>query len=295
MIGRDGGLGTRSTLPTLAILWGVLSSCVPPGGLILTDRALAVLDPEGAKAYTSFRAAGTRWEAREYPVPDADAFFLELASRPPAFVLLSPLLASEYPSLRGAFPDAVFLGTGIPASGRAVSAAWDPVPAAREAGIRAGAFLRDRGEGLSEPPEAVILAAGGSGGGGRAAEAFREGLESVRPGTPVRALELPGQPADADALVRSLEGPAARAVFLDAGAAGFRAGRNLAAAASGTGRGPRFIILRAALPPASEVPADILLLRKPRTLLRAFRKALREGRTGSIVVPEATEIRSGGG
>ena len=282
------------SLLTLAILWGVLSSCAPPGGLILTDRALAVLDPEGAKAYASFRAAGTRWEAREYPVPDADAFVLEFASRPPAFVLLSPLLASEYPSLRGVFPDAIFLGTGIPASGRSISAAWDPVPAAREAGVRAGAFLRDRGEGLSEPPEAVILVAGGVGGGGRAAEAFREGLASVLPDTPVRALELPGQPADADALVRSLEGPAARAVFLDAGAAGFRAGRNLAAAA-GAARGPRFIILRTALPPASEVPADILLLRKPRTLLRAFRKALREGKTGSIVVPESTEIRSGGG
>lgn len=296
MIGRDGGRTARSAILALAILAGALSSCAPSRGLILTDPALMVLDPEGAKAYSSFRAAGTRWTAREYLARDSDAFFGEFAALPPAFVLLTPLLTPEYSAVRNAFPEALILGTGIPAGERSVSATWDQVPAAREAGVRAGVFLRDRGEGLPEPPEAVILIAGGSGGGGPAAGAFLEGLVSARPDTPARILELPVQAGDADALVRGLGGPGAKAVFLDIGAGGFRAARLLAEppAPAGAAPGPRFTILRSALPPQEDVPADILLLRDVRTLLRAFRGALNEGRTGSIPARETIDPRSGG-
>lgn len=288
MIGRDGGRTARSAILALAILSGVLFSCAPSRGLILTDPALMVLDPEGAKAYSSFRAAGTRWTAREYPARDSDAFFGEFAALPPAFVLLTPLLSLEYSAVRKAFPEALIVGTGIPAGGRSVSAAWDPVPAAREAGIRAGTFLRDRGEGLPEPPEAVILVSGNDMDDVRAAEAFREGLESARPGTVVRSLELPVQPAEADSLVRGLTGPGAKAVFLDTGAGGFRAARLLAEppAPPESARGPRFTVLRSALPPPPEAPADILLIQDTRTLLNAFREALKGGRTGPITVPE---------
>ena len=292
----DGNRGPRSVLCRISLLLalsGLLASCSRPVGMVLVDPALPVLDPEGAKAYSSFRVPGTRRAVRDYPVSDSAVFFGGLAAPPPSFVLLSPLLAPEYPAVRDAFPEALILGTGIPAGERSLSAAWDPVPAAREAGVRAGAFLRDRGEGLSEPPEAVILVSGAAGdgtGSGMAAEAFREGLLSARPDTPLRILELPGRAGEADALIRSLGGPGAKAVFLDPGAGGFRAVRLLAESSPGAVRGPRFTVLRSALPPPKETPADLQLLRDTRGLLRAFRAALKEGRTGSIPVPETLEI-----
>lgn len=292
MNGHRGPRAARCFLYGLLALSVLLASCSRPVGLVLVDPALAVLDPEGAEAYSSFRAPGIRRAVRDYPVPDSGLLFGEFSAPPPAIVLLTPLLTPDYPAVRDAFPEAVILGTGIPAGGRSVSAAWDPVPAAREAGVRAGAFLRDRGEGLSEPPEAVILVSGNDTDGGRAAEAFREGLESARPGTVVRSLELPGQPAEADALVRGLGSPGAKAVFLDTGAGGFRAARLLAdpPAPPEAARGPRFTVLRSALSPPSEAPADILLLRETRILLKAFREALKDGRTGPITVPETLKI-----
>jgi hypothetical protein len=143
----------------------------------------------------------------------------------------------------------------------------------------------------------VILVSGGAGsvgGAGLAAEAFREGLLSARPDTPLRILELPGQAGEADALVRGLGGPGAKAVLLDAGAGGFRVARLLTESpdASGTVRGPRFTVFRSALPLPPEAPADLLLIREVRTLLRAFREALKEGRNGPILVPETLEIRA---
>lgn len=293
MDGLPGHRSTRGRIPLILALSGLLASCSRPVGLVLVDPALTVLDPGGAKAYSSFRAPGARRAVRAYPGPDTDVLPGEFAARPPAFVLLTPLLTPEYPAVRDAFPEAVILGTGIPAGGRSVSVSWDPVPAAREAGIRAAAFLRDRGEGLSEPPEAVILVSGAAGGGsgsGEAAAAFREGLLSARPDTPLRIVELPGQAGEADALIRGLGGPGAKAAFLDPGTGGFRAARLLAESAPEGVRGPRFTVFRSALPPPPGTPADLLLLRDTRGLLRTFRAALREGRTGAIDVPEALRI-----
>ncbi len=297
MDGHRGPRTGRHRFYLLLALSGLLASCGRPGGLVLVDPALPVLDPEGAKAYSSFRTPGTRRAVRDYPVPDSSVLFGEFAAKPPAFVLLTPLLSPEYPAVREAFPEAVILGTAIPAGSRSISAVWDPVPAAREAGVRAGAFLRDRGEGLPATPEAVILVSGDAGSGGQAreaAEAFREGLLSARPDTPLRILELPGQAGEADALIRGLGGPGAEAVFLDAGAGGFRAARLLSEspAPPAGARGPRFTVLRSALPPPRDLPADLLLLRESRTLLRAFREALKEGRTGPIPVPETLESRA---
>lgn len=294
MRGR-GDLGTVRCLPlALAILAGLLASCSARSGLILVDSALPVLDPGAARAYSTFRAAGIRWTVREYPARTGDSVFEEFATRPPDFVLLTPLLASELQSVREAFPEARILGTGIPEGGRTVSAVWDPAPAAREAGIRAASFLKDRGEELPEPPEAVILVSPGAGSSAEAAEAFREGLDAVRPGTPVRILELSGPEGQADSLFRQLGGPGAKAILLDAGAAGFRAARILVSPPSRSDPppGPRFTVLRSSLTPPENLGTNLVLLRDARTLFRAFRSALERGKTGPIPVPETMESAS---
>mgnify|MGYP005844432007 CR=1 FL=1 len=291
MTGHGGSRTARHLPLALAILSGLLVSCAPPSGLVLFDSLLAILDPGSAGAYTSFRSAGTRWTAREYPIQDPSAIFGEFLNRPPRIVLLSPLISSEYQAVREAFPEAWVLGTGIPAGDRTISAVWDPVPAAREAGARAGIFLRDREQDVPEPPEALILVSAGSGGSNAATEAFKEGLASVRPGTPIRIIELSGQNGQADVLFRDFEGSGAKAVFLDAGAGGFRVVRSLREppSLSGPPPGPRFTILRSPLTPPEDAVADLFLLRNTQILLQGFRSALRAGKTGSISVPETAE------
>ena len=287
---RRGGLAAAVFLALLA------ASCARPTGLILMDPALPVIDPEAAKAYAGFRAGPARRMVREYPGPDSGSPLEELSGLGPfEFILLTPLLTPEYPIIREAFPEARILGSGLPREYRSISASWDPGPSSREAGLRAAAFLRERGEDLSEPPEAVLVSSPDSLDGKAAAAAFREGLLSARPETLVRILSLPsGAEAGAlEALVRNLEGPGAKAVFLDADSAGFRASRALASSrrAGGNAPGRRLVIVRSEFPSVPEdTGADILLYRDTPRFLAALGAALKSGLAGPVVVPEALTI-----
>ena len=272
----------------------LLASCGSPSNLVILDPAFPVIDPEAAKAYGSFRFGGGRKGlVLEYPASGGLEFLTECSRKySPRAVLLSPLLASAYPDIRNAFPDAWLLGMGLPDDPKAIRAVWDPLPAARRAGARAGVFLGGGGAAAPEA-EAVFVSVEASGDGRRPKEGFWEGLRSTAPDVRRRNLTLPAKPADTDidGIVRELSGPATWAVFLDAGASGLKIARALEA--SGAWQRPEgnrkaLIILRLPNRATPEIPqADIVISGDFRPFLTALGRALREGKPALVEVPEA--------
>lgn len=267
--------------------------------IVLLDPALPLVDPDGARSYRSFRLGPARSEVLEYPSADAQEFLKTLARRPPRAVLLSPLLASEYPAVRNALPDAWILGWGLPEDARTISAAWDPAPSAREAGRRAGDFLAAAGN-PAGVREAVIVSARSVSGAETARAAFLEGLLSRAPGVNRTTTALPANAGsdDAAALARDLSGPGRRAVFFDSGSAGLTAARALDKLRTNSpglsGEPGILVVVRLANRTApADAPGDFFLSGDTEALLAALKAAWKYKQAAHLRVPESFFDRFG--
>ena len=278
-------------------------SCGPSRPLVLLDPALPVIDPREAALYSSFRVGLARGRVLEYPAEDPKDFLKETSDRrDPSAILLSPLLSTEYPSVREAFPEAWILGLELPEGNRTITASWDPEPACQDAGSRAGTFLRRYREGLPVTPESVIVSVEGAPEDDRAVTAFLAGLHTPPPASPPRLLQISPKPSveEVDALTDELAAPGSRVLFLNAGWYGLKIARTLDSRLRGRGEGVRenasiFVVLR--LPNRAapkDAPADIVISGDTGGLIKAFRAALRTKQETALRVPESLAVRSEG-